>query len=207
MNKINKKLSPFIFIIMMITTTTHAQKIKTGLRFGISTSPTQAENLIVNGNTQQAISAKYGMHAGLFARFKLTALYIQPEVLLNTGTMQYQITDIATGATDTYKGSRYNIDIPVMCGIKTGPLRLQAGVVGSYTLQNLSEISDVQVFYNGFTYGYQAGVGIDIFKKIYIDAKYEGNLSGLGNGVVVGAQVYDFDARPARILLGVGYVF
>ena len=39
---------------------------------------------------------------------------------------------------------------------------------------------DYEEKFNGATWGYQVGVGLDIFKKITIDVKYEGNLSKLG---------------------------
>ena len=202
-----KKQYALLFFFAALTNITHAQIFKYGARVGLSTSPSQAQSLAISGNTQQVLSSKFGLHAGLFMRLKLGPLYVQPEALLNSGTMEYTIEQAGTSIINTYNGSRYNLDLPVMVGMKAGPLRIQAGPIGSYTLSNWSELTDADVYYDAFTYGYQAGVGVDLLGKLILDLKYEGSVSGLGNGITVGGETYQFDTRPSRVVFSVGYAF
>ncbi|GAH15956.1 unnamed protein product, partial [marine sediment metagenome] len=50
--------------------------------------------------------------------------------------------------------------------------------------------------YKSATFGYQAGVGIDILKKVTFDFRYEGNLNKLGDGMTIGGEDFNFDSRP-----------
>ncbi|MCK7536999.1 MAG: hypothetical protein MZV63_41575 [Marinilabiliales bacterium] len=66
---------------------------------------------------------------------------------------------------------------------------------------------DVKEEFNGTTWGYQVGLGLDVFKKLTIDLKYEGSLSKLGDGVKIGGEVQDFDSRNSKIILSLGWIF
>ena len=66
---------------------------------------------------------------------------------------------------------------------------------------------DYKEEYNGATWGYQVGAGLDILKKLTIDLKYEGSFSKLGSGIQLGDQDFDFDSRNSKIILTLGWMF
>ena len=56
------------------------------------------------------------------------------------------------------------------------------------------------------TIGYQAGFGFDI-SQLSLDFKYEGNLSKWFDGVKVGSEMMEFDARASQLLFSIGLFF
>lgn len=106
------------------------------------------------------------------------------------------------------KKQQFNkIDIPIMVGMKFGPARIQAGPITSIVVNNKSALADYGSYeekFNGATWGYQ--VGLDIFNKIILDAKYEGSLSKLGKGIKIGGETRDFDSRTNQFVVGIGFV-
>ena len=97
-----------------------------------------------------------------------------------------------------------------MVGYKFGPARIQAGPVASIIIDSKSALSDYDNYneeFNGATWGYQVGVGLDILKKVTLDVKYEGNLSKLGDGVTVLGQERSFDSRNSQFVFNVGIFF
>lgn len=94
------------------------------------------------------------------------------------------------------------LDVPILAGVKLGPLRLNAGPVMSFTISETNE-----AFKKGIkdaTWGYQAGIGLDI-KKISIDIRYEGAFSKLADNIRIEGEDYATDARASQILIGIGY--
>jgi opacity protein-like surface antigen len=57
------------------------------------------------------------------------------------------------------------------------------------------------------TWGYRAGLGIDLFKKLTLDARYEGNLSSLGSSVTIGDAEFNTDMRTSQFLISLGFMF
>jgi len=102
------------------------------------------------------------------------------------------------------------IDLPVMAGVKFGPVRVGLGPVGSYMIQSESFLDDLQDDmegeFNKVAFGYQAGIGVDVW-KLAVDLRYEGNLSKLGDGVTIGNYTAGFDTRNPQFLLSVGLFF
>jgi len=156
-------------------------------------------------------NSDYGTHFGFFAQLKIRKFFIQPEVLFNSNSVNYTVTDFRNpSVVDIVKNEKYqNLDIPLMMGFKFGPLRLQGGPVGHVFLNSTSELFDVQGYdqkFDEMTFGYQAGVGLDIWKLV-LDVKYEGNFNKQGDHIVFGEQQYNFDQTPARLLVSVGFAF
>ena len=107
---------------------------------------------------------------------------------------------------------KYNkIDLPVLVGFKIGPARINAGPVASVILSedNTAEeiISDLETMSNSATIGFQVGAGIDLFKFLTLDYRFEGGLSKYGDGIEVGDNTYPFDSRANIHLISVGVMF
>lgn len=190
---------------------------KFGLRGGVSTTDIEANELVIIDNTAMeelglAIEeANYGYHFGLFAQFKGEKFFLQPEVLFNSNNVDFRLTNRTTGElipeilTEQYQ----YLDIPVMAGVKFGPLRLQGGPVGHVFIDSKSDLVRINEYSENFedlTFGWQAGLGLD-FWKFVVDLKYEGNFNNFGDHIVIGGQQYAFDRSPTRIVASLGIAF
>jgi opacity protein-like surface antigen len=202
-----------IFLILCALISINAlSQIKLGVRVGLTSSTIKAGDYTTsNGVHVQTLSnAKIGFQGGLMLRIKIAKLIIQPEALLSSTSGEVRVSDVTT--TTVTKQRFTKLDVPVLIGTKLGPIRLGIGPVASVILNKPSEAIDfsgtsIENKYHKATFGYQVGAGIDLGKKIAIDLKYEGNLSKLGNGVVIGGNNYKFDSRTHQWILGIGIFF
>lgn len=152
-----------------------------------------------------------GYHVGIQTRIKIAMFYVQPELYFNDGGGI--IEKVAeNGANELMTVDFKRIDLPVLVGVKFGPMRLGLGPVGSYVVKesvvnDISELDpDYSVFTNSMTWGFQAGLGLDL-SKISLDVRYEGSLSKLGETFSVGGADFNLDARPSQWIFSVGFWF
>ncbi|MBR9921747.1 MAG: PorT family protein [Bacteroidetes bacterium] len=187
-----------------------------GLKAGLATTDVDVSALnIGNGAGEELVfqleNANYGLHAGLFVQAQVGVFLIQPEVLFNSTTADFRVTDMRNGQmVEKILREKYqHLDIPLMMGFKLGPVRLMGGPVGHIFLQSESEIYNIAGYdqmFDKLTYGWQAGAGIDIW-KFMIDLRYEGNFENYGNHISVGGTPYSFDNTPSRWLASLSFRF
>ncbi len=188
-----------------------------GLKAGVSsTSITMDDIKTISSGTQQYTVEKlegmnFGFHGGLFVRLKVLKLFVQPELLFSTRTNEYKVTDVLTSDVEEVKQNFSKIDIPVIVGVKLGPARINAGPVGSFLINTPKELiddPDLEAIYGKMSFGYQAGVGIDVLNKLTVDLRYEGSLKKYQTKIenALGTQV-NLDDRPNAILLSLGLMF
>jgi opacity protein-like surface antigen len=192
-------------------------QINFGLKAGLSTTSITMEDVktIASGGTQYTVEklkgANYGFHGGLFVRLNISKLYIQPELLFSNRSNEYTVTNLSA-VTDSIVKQKFNkLDIPVMVGVKFGPLRLNAGPSATLLINSPADLikdPDFKTMYSKMTFGYQAGIGLDLLKKLTIDLRYEGSLKKYQNKIenLIGTSVA-LDDRPNAFLLSVGYMF
>lgn len=187
-------------------------QVKVGLRLGVATTSLNEENLKnLNELDVSLKDAKYGVNGGLVLQINLGNFMIQPEVLFNSSQVDYNISDVGNGIVDSlFKEKFQNLDIPVLLGYRLGGfLRLHAGPVGHVLINNSSELVDIPGYkekFQSFTWGWQAGFGLDI-GKLMIDLRYEGNFNNYGDHFEFFGDQYEFDQSPARFLVSIGYFF
>jgi hypothetical protein len=103
------------------------------------------------------------------------------------------------------------LEIPILVGFKLGPLRINAGPSAAIQIGSPKALiadPNFDKMYKGATFGYQAGVGLDIFKTLALDVRYGGSLSGkFGDAVTVGSQSFKLDSRQPSLILSVGLMF
>jgi len=196
-----------ILIAVSLSFVSYGQLATLGPKIGINHSTlTEKDAQAVAGG-----EASVGFHAGLFARFSVLGFYIQPEAMFTSSGGEIVInSDDINANVDQVKSMRYNkIDVPIMLGVKIGPLlRLNAGPSFSFLLN--SDIRDgnaqqeIEENYSDATVGFQAGIGIDI-SKLNFDLRYENNLSALGDEVSFGGETFTTDLRNQLWILTVGY--
>ncbi len=216
-----KRLILIALLIIPFSIVSNAQ-IKFGVKAGITstsikvdevisiTDQTDFDELVVKGK-----NAKVGFQGGIFSRITIAKLYVQPELLFTSASGEVEVTSLL-GGTEVVSEIRdqkfRQIDFPIMLGYKFGPARIQAGPVGTIVLSTDPSLDgfmgmDYEEEFNGATWGYQVGVGLDIGKKLTIDVKYEGNLSKLANGVKIGNETLDFDSRNSQFVASLGIFF
>lgn len=220
-----KKLSLLLLFTVFALPTVFGQ-LQFGIKGGIvSSSSTLDEQISISSQLQneeninydelkmKAQDSKVGFQAGFFGRISLAALYVQPELMFTSTSSKIQVKEITEGEDPVSKVRNQEfkrLDIPIMVGWKFGPARLQAGPVGTIMLDQKSALEAAGNYkeeFNGATWGYQVGVGLDLLNTLTLDAKYEGSLSKLGDQVTIGDKPFDIDNRPNQFVVTVGLFF
>lgn len=143
----------------------------------------------VRDNIKQSFNTRTGAVGGIYARFGRT-IFIQPEVLVSTKGGSFEIiqTDKEIPVTKTVNIKYSNIDVPLLIGLKGGPIRILAGPVASFRIgdnQNLRDAfkqytSNLNNALNQATFGYQIGAGLDL-GNFSLDVRKEGSFTNLAS--------------------------
>ncbi|MDX9724907.1 MAG: porin family protein [Bacteroidales bacterium] len=212
-------MKKFAIILLSVLLTIPAfSQVKFGLKGGLSTTTLKMEDLktLTTGDTEYTIDvlegANYGFHGGAFIRFTMMGFYIQPEFLFASRTDEYTITDLDSPASEVIKKQKFNrIDIPLMLGGQFGPVRINAGPTARLLIDSpgaLVDNPDLEAMYKDLTFGYQAGLGFDIVKRITLDLRYEGSLQKYQTKIQnLTGDEFVLDDRPNAFLLSVGIMF
>ncbi len=204
-----------------VSTNLHAQKenkwLTFGLRAGISTSDISADDLmVINSDSANELGlsikeAKYGIHFGAMLRIG-HKFYVEPGLYFNSNTVDFSVEEVdGFGNTvSTIRSESYqDLDIPLLFGLKFGPIRLNAGPVGHVHINSNSDLIDIDGYEQKFedmTFGWQGGLGVDLW-RLSVDLKYEGNFSKFGEHIHIYGQDLNFSDTESRFLLSVGYNF
>ena len=207
-----KKSVLLVFASLFIVQITQAQIFSYGIKAGIGFSSLNFEEItgIQDGSDVYDLTtgdAVMGYHIGVQTQIKLTALVVKPEVYFNAGGGTVE--QIVDGGTNEVLNVEFNrIDVPILVGVKLGPARINAGPVGSYVISETTELTQIQpdyeLFTKSMTWGFQAGIGVDLMKRISIDARYEGSLVKIGEEFNFDGGDFAFDARPSQWLISLG---
>lgn len=183
-----------------------------GLKLGVNTYDVTPQDVNIQNGTDslklKLTGANYGAHGGAFFRVPIRGLYVQADVLLSSSSMSYSLD--STNAQDVFTDSKtfVNLSVPLVVGYTFFDLlRVNAGVVGSYTLNTQSDLFDNSQYastWDNMTWGYTLGAGIDV-KKFTVDASFQGAISQFGNEVTVGGSSYALDSRPTSFVISLGY--
>lgn len=209
-----KKLIFVAIASFFLVQVSNAQLFNYGIKAGIGFSSLKMEDItgISDGSDAYDLitgDGVMGYHVGFQTRIKIAMIVIQPEIYFNAGggTVE-QVVD--GGATEILDVKFSRIDIPLLVGVKLGPARLNVGPVGSFVISETTDLTelepDFEMFSSAMTWGFQAGLGLDI-SKISLDVRYEGSLSELGESFSVGGTDFPLDARPSQWIISLGYWF
>lgn len=173
-------------------------KLTFGNFVATSANPNGSPSVNVDGQTfrnsiRESLNSRTGTSFGIYTRFGKN-LFLQPEVLYSTRSGSFDI--IRNGQTENVTVQTTSFDVPVLLGIKGGPIRVMAGPVASFRVDNNQRLGEaIRQYTNGSLndawskayYGYQIGGGLDI-GSLGLDVRYEGNLSDV-------AQINDSSGR------------
>lgn len=202
----------FLILLVVIMAMPSFSQVKFGIKGGLSTTNLKMDDFQLNPDTTiNAIKgANFGFHAGIFLRLSMMGVYLQPELMFTSRTDEYKIEDLENPAT-IIKQKFNQIDLPVMLGFRAGPVRINAGPSARLLInspKDLIDDPDYKTMYKNLTFGYQAGLGFDIIKRITVDLRYEGSLQRYQTQIknAIGDK-FKLDDRPNAFLLTVGFMF
>jgi len=203
-----KKL--LVLILAVFITLPAISQLNLGIKLGATTTTVPSYNISTGTNNIEALkNAAWGFQGGAFLRLGLGPIFVQPEVVFATNSYEYNVTTVS--GTDVLKQKYNRLEVPVLVGIKLGPLHVNAGPSATIQIGSpkaLIDDPDFEGMYRSATFGYTAGVGVDLFKKITLDARYNGSLSGeFGDAVTIGSQTFNLDSRQPSFTLSVGLMF
>ncbi|MEO6757965.1 MAG: outer membrane beta-barrel protein, partial [Saprospiraceae bacterium] len=163
--------------------------------------------IVVPGDSSATLGVdklKFGTQLGAFFRIG-GVIFVQPEILFNSNKTDYRFSNI--NMSDIRQETYRNLDIPVLVGLKLGPVRLQTGPVGHYFLNSTSDLTDIKGYKENFkklTWGWQTGLNIGA-GRFSVDLRYEGNFHKQGDQITFGGKDYHFSKSPTRLILGVNF--
>jgi len=202
------------FIIVIFTLLLAAplySQVQFGIKAGVSTDFTFTDQTFegtdIDVIIQSAEDAEWGFQGGVFMKAGFGGFYLQPELILATATNSVTYEDVeAGGAPVIYNQKFTKLNIPVLLGFKIAFLRINAGPAAAVMIGEPKDIIDGAT-YKGATFGYQAGVGFDLFNKLTFDIRYEGNLNQFGDEITIAGETFTLDDRTGALLLHVGLIF
>jgi len=203
----------FIVLFTLLLAAPLFSQVKFGIKAGVSTDfPYSSQELIGDGVDlvlEDLENAQWGFQGGAFLRAAFGGFYVQPELLIATATNTLTLEGTVDGQpfNEVLDQKFTKLNIPVMVGLKVAFLRLQAGPAASILFNEPKELTDVEATYNKATFGYQAGLGFDLFNRLTFDIRYEGNLSKFGEEVVISGETFTFDDRSSSLIMHVGFMF
>ena len=136
---------------------------------------------------------------------------MQPEVLFNTSRRDYRLRDLTRPAIveQLLRETYHSVDFPVLAAYRWGPLRLQAGPLGQAHVGGTSQLAEVDGYsqdYPDLELGYQAGIGLDVF-RVLLDLKYQGGFVDVGRHLSFDGPTVRLGRLPASTVLSVGLAF
>jgi hypothetical protein len=208
-----KKL--FVVVVAALMAVPAFSQLDWGIKGGLSSNNLSIEQTIDLGASgdlilEQVKEASYGFHGGLFLRLTVLGIYVQPEILFTSSENKIRITEPGETISEIRSQQFNKLDIPVMVGFKLGPLRINAGPAATIKIGSPKELFDTSNYenlYKSATFGYQAGVGLDILNKLTLDLRYEGNMNQFGNELTIGDQTFALDQRSSAIIVSLGLIF
>lgn len=194
-----------------------AGQLNFGIKAGLNTTSISMDDLkeVISGDVSYTIDkakgATYGFHGGVFLRLGMAKAFLQPELLFSTRTNEYTVTNIQEDL-ESLESQKFNkLDLPVMAGVRFGPLRINAGPAASLLINSPGDLirdPGFSTMYSRMTFGYQAGLGLDLFDKLTFDIRYEGSLKKYQNKIenAVGTKIA-LDDRPNAFIFSLGIMF
>lgn len=182
-----------------------ADYFRIGIKGGVNLSSVKVASLSTN------LENKTGYQLGAFARIGRT-VFIQPEVYFTAKEVNVDVLNSLTTNQGVVGFSQKSLDVPLLAGIKLGPLRVIAGPVASYAISaSTSPDAAVKSYFSGTSqdiinrssFSYQAGIGFDIL-NLSLDLRYEGAMSELKNTVAVPSG-FNYSQKPSYYQATIGF--
>ena len=182
-----------------------ADYFRIGLKGGVNLSSVKVASLSNN------LENKTGYQLGAFARIGRT-VFIQPEMYFTAKEVNVDVLNSLTTNQGVVGFSQKSLDIPILVGLKLGPIRVLAGPVATYAISaSTSPDAAVKSYFSGTSqeiinrsnFSYQAGLGFDIL-NLSLDLRYEGAMSELNNTLAVPSG-FNYSQKPSYYQATIGF--
>lgn len=194
-----------------------AQKIlRFGPRVAVTSTTMKAGDLIVSdmaGLQDLKLSfqnSDASLQVGAFARLELLGLYVQPEVMIGSTSLTYTWDSDDPNMEPLIREEKmFNVNVPVLFGVKLGPIRLQGGPVYGFTFGEKSDLTDLDGYKRQFDkkdFDIRAGVGADL-GPIILDLTYQMPISSTQNVITIDGLSYNINQPKGHLVGSVGFAF
>lgn len=195
------KKSLLVFILSFISIAAFSQ-LELGPRATLGTTFTTVEN---TSDDVRSGKAQYNFGFGLYSRIGSKAVKLMPELLYVSSRTSIKFND-QKGTKQFTEAQLDQVHLPINVILKPGDiLSFQGGLSGTYNLETkdnlFAKTKEARRNFKDFTYGYQAGVGLDI-SNLRIDLRYDGALSEISKAK---SSRIKFDERQSMVKLLVGF--
>ena len=205
-----KRMIALFATALVFSGAVHASDFNIGLRGGVNFSSvptTQAETTV---HRFVALSESYtGWHLGVVSQLVFTGFYLQPELLYSRSgiEMRREVIDAGTEQDVYFRQTYDQILLPLTAGAKIGPVRLGAGPVFSWMVDDSHDLGEQwRQDFRDFTLGLRAGIGLNL-GNLLLDLKYETSLTNMSERFRVNGNFVEFDTRPRQYVLSIGFLF
>ena len=197
----------FLGLVSVATAQKHsrADYFRIGIKGGVNLSSVKVASLSSN------LENKTGYQLGAFARIGRT-IFLQPEVYFSAKEVNVDVLNSLTTNQGVVGFSQKSLDVPLLLGVKLGPLRVMAGPVATYAISaSTNPDAAVKSYFSGTSqdiinrssFSYQAGIGFDIL-NLSLDLRYEGAMSELKNTVAVPSG-FNYSQKPSYYQATIGF--
>jgi len=202
----------FLLVLVLFPLFLSGSAPKFGVKGGLYFSTLQSDIVLeANELTITALHERYtGYHLGFVSSFVFPGFFIQPELLwVGTGRDMVLKPNGQQLSAEYYRQEFQHLSMPVLLGMKVGPVKLGIGPVLSVYMSQKNDAtlqSDLFHRMNSAVLGYQISAGLQ-FSSLLFELRHESNLSKYGEGISVGGIPLDFDMRPRQLILSIGLLF
>lgn len=153
-------------VVLAITSISHAQSIRFGVKGGINYANQNGTEITLNSQNYDTADAITSYHAGLVAEIKLFENFaIQPELLYSTQGATYK------NAVEEFKNELGYISIPVVAKIYLNKsLSLEAGPQASFLLSERNKFDYKES--ETFEFSGVVGLGLQVTNNLFLQARY-----------------------------------
>jgi hypothetical protein len=212
-----KKLIIITFALLLGHMAFGQKILRFGPRVAVTSSTLKAGDLIVkDAQGIQDLKLAFeqsntNLQFGAFARLELLGVYVQPEFMVGRQSVIYQLEDPNDPSrSETREESYYQVNAPIMLGMKVGPIRLQGGPVYQFQFANSSDLIDIDGYNRQFersNFDIRAGVGADL-GPIILDLTYQIPLSATENVITIeGFGDYQVNQPRGHLVGSLGFAF
>ncbi len=216
MSKRFKSIS-VLFLFVVLAMQTQAQS-HWGIKVGVNSAQLAEENynlLDVPGYDELGVQLKntdFSFHFGLLYHFEFAKIFFfQPEILMTSTKYEYNLnnTDQGVKIGDIIQNYRF-LDFPLQVGIQKHPFQFGIGAVPQIVIDQDREfggIGNIRSLEEDVTWAFTAGVGMDIFRLIKLEFRYENSSELLGRTVEIENENFNFGSRVNQWLISTTVTF
>ncbi|PTM06052.1 MAG: hypothetical protein DA405_01585 [Bacteroidetes bacterium] len=198
-------MKKILFAFSILLSLSASAQFDFGLRAGASLSNPRIENFkgITTISDFQYDASELSYQAGVYARVKLLAFFVQGELYFTKINQSAKASFTALNVPPkTIDLSYSRIDLPILLGLKIGPIRIVGGPMFSSNFNDVS--GNLNNDLKAASLGYQVGIGAE-FSKLFVDLRYESGLGNMANAVLIDNSSYQSDIRTNQIMLCLGF--